>query len=198
MKKTVISLIIIITLSGALYYQHTRLRRIRSDRDRLSANISALTNSHRFYKTRDSLNITSIEMLTFQLSEYKRIHREDYELIRKLRLRPGRIEAVGKNVTETAYSIQLPVKDTVRIIRHRPDTVKNFVYCTPYIDLNGIIRNDSVSIQLKSYDTLMQVIHRVPRKFWFIRYGTKSIRQEVFSTNPHSVITYSEIIRLGR
>ena len=60
----------------------------------------------------------------------------------------------------------------------------------------GIIRRDTLMLDYRSVDTLHQVIHRVPRKFLFFRFGTKGIRQEVWSSNPHTRLVYSEYIEL--
>jgi len=51
-------------------------------------------------------------------------------------------------------------------------------------------------VSLVSRDTLYQVVHRVPRRFLFIRWGTKGIRQEMVNCNPHAEITYSQYIEL--
>ncbi|WP_350308236.1 DUF6549 family protein [Gabonibacter massiliensis] len=51
---------------------------------------------------------------------------------------------------------------------------------------------------MESRDTLVQIVYRVPRKFLFIRWGTKAIRQEVISKNPYSKITYSRYIELRK
>ena len=61
-----------------------------------------------------------------------------------------------------------------------------------------MIRADSVSCRVVSVDTLQQIVHRVPRRFLFIRWGTKAIRQEVVSSNPHTNIVYTEYIELKR
>ena len=46
--------------------------------------------------------------------------------------------------------------------------------------------------------SLHQVVHRVPRKFIFIPYGTKAIRQEVWLSNPNTELVYTEYIELSR
>ena len=67
----------------------------------------------------------------------------------------------------------------------------------PWVNVDGIIKPDStVDLSIQSVDTLFQVVHRVPKKFLFIRYGTKAIRQEITSSNPHTKIVYSEYIEL--
>lgn len=37
---------------------------------------------------------------------------------------------------------------------------------------------------------------RVSQRFLFIRWGTKAIRQEVVSSNPHTRIVYTDYIKL--
>ena len=43
-----------------------------------------------------------------------------------------------------------------------------------------------------------QVIHRIPRRFLFIRWGTKALRQEIVSTNPHTRIVHAEYVKIER
>ena len=47
-------------------------------------------------------------------------------------------------------------------------------------------------------DTLRQAVHRIPRRFLFIRWGTKALRQEIVSTNPHTRIVYAEYVKIER
>ena len=62
--------------------------------------------------------------------------------------------------------------------------------------MNGVLDGDTFSAKIESVDTLQQVVHRIPKKFLFIKWGTKAIRQEVVSSNPHSKIVYTEYIEL--
>ena len=52
--------------------------------------------------------------------------------------------------------------------------------------------------RIRSVDTLRQVVHRVPRRFLFIRWGTKALRQQIVSSNPHTRIVYTEYVRIER
>ena len=54
------------------------------------------------------------------------------------------------------------------------------------------------SCRVESVDTLRQVVHRVPRRFLFIRFGTKAVRQEIVSSNPHTRIVYAEYVRFAK
>lgn len=52
--------------------------------------------------------------------------------------------------------------------------------------------------RIRSIDTLRQVVHRIPRRFLFIRWGTKALRQEIVSTNPHTRIVHAEYVKIER
>ena len=198
MKQYLFLIAIILFLASIAGIQQRRIRNLGAENRVLNENVSALLDRQLGYRVRDSLHAARIGMLTLTVDEYKRWREEDAILIGELRIRLKRVENIAKTATESRYSIGSIVRDTIIHYREREDTVRNFSYASSYIDLEGILKADSVAIQLQSYDTLLQVIHRVPRKFWFIRYGTQAIRQEIVSMNPHTRITYSELIRLKR
>ncbi len=62
----------------------------------------------------------------------------------------------------------------------------------------GAVTADSVLCRVESTDTLRQVVHRIPRRFLFIRWGTKALRQEIVPSNPHTRIVYSEYVKIER
>ena len=80
----------------------------------------------------------------------------------------------------------------------RFDTVRSFRWRDPWVTVEGHIRGDSADCRVESVDTLRQVIHRVPRRFLFIRFGTKAVRQEIVSSNPHTRIVYAEYVRFAK
>ena len=64
--------------------------------------------------------------------------------------------------------------------------------------MEGCLFNGEFSGLIVSRDTLVQVVHRVPRQWLFFKWGTKGIRQEIMSKNPHTEITYAEYIELKK
>lgn len=64
--------------------------------------------------------------------------------------------------------------------------------------VEGLMDRDSVACRVESVDTLRQVIHRIPRRFLFIRGDTKAIRQQIVGANPHTRIVFSEYIKIER
>lgn len=198
MKKALYLLAAFGILAGIIVGQQARLKRFRTENRTLNANLSVLMEGVRLYQTKDSLHAASVGKLELKLSEYRQWRQEDTRLIESLNIKLSRMQRVSRHATESGYRIAVPVRDTVFVYRERPDTVRRFSYRSPYIDLQGALRRDSVEMAFTTYDTLLQVVHRVPRRFLFIRYGTKAIRQEVVSKNPHTEITYTEYIELKK
>ena len=118
----------------------------------------------------------------------------------QIRLR--RLEAAAKAVAVTDAEIRTPLRDTVVVRIHDTlpvrDTVRMFRWRDPWISVEGCIGRDSAACRIRSVDTLRQAVHRIPRRFLFIRWGTKALRQEIVSTNPHTRIVYAEYVKIER
>ncbi|MDR0954531.1 MAG: hypothetical protein LBM20_04020 [Rikenellaceae bacterium] len=198
MKKVSWALAIVGLLCGIIAYQHERLKRFRSENNTLNSNLFALLNTVDRYKTRDSLNAASVGALQLTLSQYRKWRQQDAETIESLNIRLKRVENVSRHALESNQQLTIPLQDTVILFRERADTGRAFAYRSPYIDLRGRVQKDSVDIQWTATDTLLQVVHRVPRRFLFFRYGTKAIRQEIVSKNPHTEITYTEYVEFRK
>ena len=143
--------------------------------------------------------------------EFERLRAGDAERIRQLGIRLRRVEAAATLATATEIDVQVPLHDT--IVRRdfaavcdsgrlaaavRFDTVRSFRWRDPWVTVEGRIRGDSADCRVESVDTLRQVVHRVPRRFLFIRFGTKAVRQEIVSSNPHTRIVYAEYVRFAK
>lgn len=67
-----------------------------------------------------------------------------------------------------------------------------------WVSVEGVVAGDSVACRVRSVDTLRQIVHRIPRRFLFIRWGTKALRQEIVSSNPHTRIVYTRYVKIER
>ena len=163
---------------------------------RLENNNSALLQSVKTYRTKADENAASVQVLRLKIGEYEELRAADAERIRKLGIKLKRLESASKSVTKTAVNISAPLRDTVilRDTLRLHDTVRLFRWRDSWVTVDGVIDNDSVSCSVTSVDTLHQIIHRIPRRFLFFRYGTKAIRQEIVSSNPHTEVVYSEVV----
>lgn len=159
--------------------------------NRLESNQSSLLNGAIEFKTRDSLNASMVDRLQLTIKELKRLNDEKESIIENLGIKLKRAESVSTTATETRREIVVETKDSI-IFLDRP--VKTIRFSDDYLTLSGIIDESKFSGIIVSRDTLVQVIHRVPKKFLFIKYGTKAIRQSIVSRNPYSRIVYQEYI----
>ncbi len=157
---------------------------------RLRANHYALTEQLVLYRTAANESAASVGVLQLRLEEFKRLRSEDCRTIRELGLRLRRAESYAKMAMQGSYSSTLLLRDTV--IDY--DTIRLFEAADEWSRLQGELRGDTLNYALHTVDTLHQVVHRIPRRFLFFRFGTKGLRQEIVSSNPHTTLVYSEYI----
>ena len=168
--------------------------RAAADRQRLSANVAALTDSLHRYRTLRGEAAASAAVLQLRCDELEALREADAACIRRLGIRLRRAESFGRTVTESVVEAAAPLHDTVWL----HDTVRLFRWADRWVTVEGCIAADSVHCRVASCDTLVQVVHRIPRRFLFIRWGTKALRQEIVSANPHTHIVYAEQLRIER
>lgn len=163
-------------------------RHYRAENRRLVENQTALAADVTRYRTRLGAEAASVQALRLRCGEFETLRAADAEQIRRLGIRLRRLEAAAKAVAVTDAEIRTPLRDTVRMFRWRD----------PWISVEGCIGRDSAACRIRSVDTLRQAVHRIPRRFLFIRWGTKALRQEIVSTNPHTRIVYAEYVKIER
>ena len=195
-------LTIIIILGGIIWIQSAILCNVREDRNRLQDNQRTLLDSITYYRTENGKNVASVQRLELSVAEVKAERRDLIEQCRNLNIKIRRLESFSTSRTQTMLDIESIVHDTVIVRRYESfvihDTLKSFLWKDTWVTIQGLITEDSIRCHIESVDTLRQAVHRVPRKFLFIRYGTKAIRQEIFSSNPHTRIVYTEYVELKK
>lgn len=165
---------------------------------RLERNQRALVGEVQLYRTENDRSAASIEALELTVAEFREAHKRDAEEIESLGIRLRRAESYAKSAMTTTIADTVVVRDTVIVRDSLPRAYRYFAAADAWSRVEGILYGDSLGYAVQSIDTLHQVIHRVPHKFWFIRYGTKAIRQEVWSSNPNTELVYTEYIELPR
>lgn len=201
MKKFLIiySVVATLLLAGGM-------RILRNENNRLKNNQTALAQEVAHYKSALGEEAASAQILRLRCGEYEEMRKSDAERIKSLGIRIRRLESAAKSVAATEVEAAatlhdtVVVRDTVRLfdtVRYA-DTLRRFRWSDPWIEVEGEIDSGDVRCRVRSIDTLHQVVHRVPRRFLFIRYGTKAIRQDILSTNPHTRIAYTEYVEFQR
>ena len=195
--------IALLIVGGLLWVQTARLQSERHERRRLESNQTALMSDVEIHRTKAGKAAASNMVLNLRVSELEKLRAADAESIRDLGIKLRRVESTAKTATATVVELRAKLRDTA-IVRETPagaavlDSMRTFRWRDPWVTVEGLIDGDSVGCAVRSIDTLRQVVHRVPRRFLFIRWGTKAVRQEVVSSNPHTNIVYTEYIDLKR
>lgn len=194
-------LIIALTVCmAALAFSIKSCSDIKKDRNRLSDNQRSLLEDITFYRTKDSLSAASVEQLTFTQGELKRYCGELVETCDQLKIKVKRLQSVSTSATETEYNIETVFRDSL-VVRDSivVDTLRCVTYKDAWLTFVGCTSDGATfDAKIESRDTLITIIHRIPRNFLFLKWGTKAIRQEVVSKNPHSRIVYTQYIKLKK
>ena len=173
------------------------LSNVREEKKRLADNQEALLSDVDYYKTELGKNAASVLKLELSKSELENHCQDLIKTVDDLNIKISRIQSASTTVTRTEVEIQTVVRDSI-VYRDRPINLKVINWSDPWVTLNGVLDGETFSAKIESVDTLSQVVHRIPKKFLFIKWGTKAIRQEVVSSNPHSRIVFTEYIELKK
>lgn len=194
MKKTLIYALIaaVLTVVGLSYALHKE----RGEKARYAANQAALLADVEYYKTESGNNAASVQKLSLTYDELKKNYDDVVKTAEDLKIKVKRLQSVSTAAAQTKVEIKTIVKDSIVYIKGEPIKALAFDWCDPWTDVEGVIHNDSVALAVQSTDTLVQLVHRVPNKWWFFKWGTKAIKQDIVSKNPHTHITYTEYIEL--
>lgn len=162
--------------------------------ERLENNVVALAEKVSFYRTQCDESAASVQALQLRCDEFRKLRADDARRIRNLEIKLKRVESTSIAAVKTQIATTAPLRDTTIMC----EKLQTFVWGDPWVSVEGVVLGDSVECCIRSVDTLRQVVHRVPRRFLFIKYGTKAIRQEIISSNPHTRVVYSEYIELKK
>ena len=190
------SLSIIIGLGVILISMWADNIKLTDENERLAANTTALMDKASYYETEAGKSAASVQKLTLSYSELERNYKAVCQTADELGVKVKRLQAAATTATHTEVKVKTEIRDSIVYRDGYLDSLKVLRWQDPWVMVAGEIRGNDVELDVVSCDTIIQIIHRVPKKFWFIKWGTKAIRQEVVSSNPHSKITFTEYIEL--
>lgn len=170
-----------------------------ADRDRIKQNQTILLhNSTDIKETTDGKSHASTPALMLRTSEFKASGDTLTKQARKVGIKPSRIAEAATVATATTVAITAPLITM-------PDTTHNsqlsilnsqFTWHDHWTSLTGSISDSTFSGTITSTDTLDIIVHRVPKRFLFFRFGCKQVRLDIISRNPHTRLTYARYYQL--
>lgn len=193
MKKYLI--VALAVLVGVIYVQQNALSKRKRELKRVAENQVSLLTELKTYRNDLNQSVAEVNRLKLNRREFRRHFADMEETIKSLGIKLKRAESAAATGTKTEIVIETEVRDSI-VYRERVDTLRCLDIREPYFSLSGCIESDVFKGNIQIRDTLSQVVHRVPRKFLFFRWGTKAIRQTVLSSNPYTEINYSEYVEL--
>lgn len=199
-----IKVILLVLIPLALVMALKECYELMGESERTKENQDVLLHNGRVEigRTQSGRPRASVQAITLKTSDLKRSPDSLLAVNRKeLKIKNSRIMAAATTSTTT----QVDVKAAIRPVPHdtcsrilsgsyRPPDVSQVSWSDPWITLRGEIEGDSMQVHIESRDTLQMIVHRVPKRFLFFRYGTKGVRMEVVSQNPHSRLSYPRVI----
>lgn len=190
--------LIALVLFVALSLSVATCKRNVAEKNRLKQNQTSLLQKANYYRTKDSLSVASVDRLTLTKSELSKHCEELTKTCNQLNIKLKHLQSASVTATETTYNIKTVFRDSL-VVRDSLiiDTIRCVEYQDPWLTFSGCTSDDiNFDAKIQTKDTLTTIIHRIPKKFLFFRWGCKAIRQKVISKNPHSNIVYTEYIEL--
>lgn len=172
------------------------LQKERSEKERFKANQTALLSQVEYWSTENEKNAADVLELTLTVNELENSNARLRATADELNIKLRRIQSASTTATNTEVKVITQVRDSIIYRDSIIVPVKTFTWRDPWTDINGVIERDSVDLSVASTDTLTTIVHKIPHKFWFIKWGCKAIKQTVVSANPHTKITYNEYIEV--
>lgn len=194
MKKRLLTVIGVLVLF--LIASVVALRKARAEKERLEANQTALLSQVEYYTTKSGKSAADVRKLTLTVDELKQYNATLKKTADDLGIKLKRVQSASTTGVRTEVKFITQVRDSIVYRDSIIVPVKAFAWSDPWTDVVGVIERDSVDMNVTSVDTLTTIVHKIPHKFWFIKWGCKAIKQTVVSSNPHTKITYNEYIEV--
>lgn len=180
--------IIMLGMVCTISFQAKYIKKQKANIERLDGNVTALTTDINHFKVNDSLNAATIQSLNIIVSEFKDMNVEAKKTIDALNIKYKRLLKVNQTITQENQDLLLNKTIDTLILK---DTIVKTVsasYRSPYLDLDIYDLGNQYQVRYESRDTIDQILENIPKKFLFIRYGTKGFKTTYVNRNPNAKI----------
>ena len=180
---------IVLVLAWLLFSQE------RAEKERYKANQTALLSDVAFYKTENERNVASVRALTLTKNEIETYNKNLAERCDELEISLRRLISANITNMQTDYHLVGELRDSLVLRYNTIDTLRCMDYDDSYLTFSACVDSAGMYVaDIVSRDTVTAIVHRIPRRFLFFKFGTKEVRQEVHCANPHTKIITTEYI----
>lgn len=180
--------IIMLGMVCTISFQAKYIKKQKANIERLDGNVTALTTDINHFKVNDSLNAATIQSLNITVSEFKDMNVEAKKTIDALNIKYKRLLKVNQTITQENQDLLLNKTIDTLILKDTIVKTASASYRSPYLDLDIYDLGNQYQVRYESRDTIDQILENIPKKFLFIRYGTKGFKTTYVNRNPNAKI----------
>jgi hypothetical protein len=197
MQKSLI--IMLLATIGLLTSLHRQNRALREEAERLAANYRAMTDTVTARRSTSGRSVRAVQTLSLTPEELTApLFASRLATVADIGVKSKRVNELTTVGTEMRVEVVATSNGTIPNIADR--TMTSYKYHDPWVDIAVDIGSppshpdDRMAISLVVRDTLTLVEHRVPRRIWFIKFGTKCVKREVVASCPYTEVVMAERI----
>lgn len=180
---------IVLVLAWLLFSQE------RAEKERYKANQTALLSDVAYYKTENERNVASVRALTLTKSEIETYNKNLAERCDELEISLRRLISANITNMQTDYHLVGELRDSLVLRYNTIDTLRCMDYDDSYLTFSACVDSAGMYVaDIVSRDTVTAIVHRIPRRFLFFKFGTKEVRQEVYCANPRTQIITTQYV----
>lgn len=194
----------VITAAVSALFWGSRLSKIKDECSRLERNNQSLLEQCDTLTLANGKHIARVQEMELTNEEMCKLVGEDYKQISELGIKNKYIQHVISTGSHTEVKVDTIIKDSIIFvpvidstgITYKQDTMQVWSWKDDWVKAHGTIYNNKVEADFESTDSLIIVAYRVPKRWWFIKWGTKYVEMEVVSSNPHTNLKYAKSVKL--
>ena len=170
-------------------------KREHTEKERYKANQTALLSDVAYYKTENERNVASVRALTLTKNEIETYNKNLAERCEDLEISLRRLISANITNIQTDYHLVGELRDSLVLRYNTIDTLRCMDYDDSYLTFSACVDSAGMYVaDIISRDTVTAIVHRIPRRFLFFKFGTKEVRQEVYCANPRTQIITTQYV----
>lgn len=192
LNASLVLFIICIVMGATVFFLWKDNSSLRKDNKTLNGNIDVLNTGIEKYRTENGVLVTKVGEIQ---TNYKQLEKYNADIVKKLEsmdVRTKKIESVISEKTRTYYVIKdsLRLRDSIinnlksKCFDYNDDKHIRMTGCVADVDESTTILVPGTAT-VEVIDSSYAVVNPIPYKFWFIKFGTKSVELQILHTNPY-------------
>ena len=183
----------LLTLMGMAWKLNVELR---EDNRRMAENVRGVSEALQGFQTADDRIGVQNSLIAMKLEELSILYPSLQSEIENLKVKPQRVVQIQGTHTESEKVITTLLRDSVIM-----DTVqiRVFDYEDGYYTVKGQSWGDTQRVEVKSRDTLVQVVYKGKRErpvLWI--FSPRKLEQRLVLKNPNARIVYNKNIQIQK